>query len=111
MAKLPRLTGATWGVLDTLTAGRDDDPVYGLRVCAEADLGPGTVYPILERLAGLGWVESWWEAEQPSGRPRRRYYRLTGAGRLGVVEARAAQDRRRRRWSAVLPTTPREAAG
>ncbi|MBG0564900.1 PadR family transcriptional regulator [Actinoplanes aureus] len=104
----PRLTQPTLAVLDVLTHASDEDPVYGLRVCDEADLGPGTVYPILERLAEIGWIESWQEAEQPSGRPRRRYYRMTGVGRLQLAEARAARAARRRRWA---PFTPKVESG
>ena len=98
-----RLTGATIAVLDVLLGARDDDPVWGPRVCQDADLGPGTVYPILERLASLGWVESWWEDEQPSGRPRRRFFRLTGEGRAAVAAAYAARSARRRRWAPAAP--------
>jgi DNA-binding PadR family transcriptional regulator len=92
------LTGATVAVLDVLLTAGAADPVWGLRICRDADLGPGTVYPILERLAELGWVRSWWEDEQPSGRPRRRFFELTGTGRAGVAEAYAARAARRRRW-------------
>lgn len=45
-------------------------------------LPSGTVFPILARLEGLGWLESGWEHLAPSvaGGSRRRYYRLTRAG-------------------------------
>lgn len=96
--KRPRMTQPTRAVLAVLSAASEDDPVFGLRICDDADLGPGTVYPILERLAELGWVESRWETDQPSRRPRRRYYWLTGAGRVESAEALAA---RRRRWAGI----------
>jgi DNA-binding PadR family transcriptional regulator len=102
----PRLTKSTIAVIDVLMRATDDDPVWGLRICERADLGSGTVYPILDRLAELGWIESQWEAEQPSGRPRRRYYRLTGAGRLEYAAARAARDARRG-WRAIVPSSAR----
>jgi DNA-binding PadR family transcriptional regulator len=62
-----------------------DDPTaerYGLEIAAEAELKSGSLYPILARLEELGWVESRWEEVDPvaAGRPRRRYYRLTGSG-------------------------------
>ena len=98
MTTPPRLTKATLAVIDVLAVATDDDPTWGLRICEEADLGPGTVYPILERLAEVGWLTSYWEAEQPSGRPRRRYYELTGAGRTESAAAKAARESRRRRW-------------
>jgi PadR family transcriptional regulator PadR len=109
MVKPPRLTQATMGVLDVLAASTDDDPAYGFRICAAADLGPGTVYPILERLVTLGWLKSWPETGQPSGRPARRFYSLTGTGRLGVAEAHAVRERRRTRWASLL--TPRRSTG
>jgi PadR family transcriptional regulator len=56
--------------------------IYGLQICEAAGLPSGTIHPILARLEGFGWLESWWEDIDPAeqGRPRRRYYRLTQAG-------------------------------
>jgi PadR family transcriptional regulator PadR len=55
---------------------------YGLELARRADLKTGTVYPILARLEGIGWLDSEWEEVDPSkeGRPRRRLYRLSGEG-------------------------------
>jgi hypothetical protein len=60
-------------------------------------LKPGTVYPILIRLAERGMVEAGWEQDPPRGRPPRHLYRLspTGTGswaELGVG-AQAVTDR------------------
>jgi len=104
--KWPRLTQPLRAVLEALAAASADEPVYGFRLCDLTDLGSGTVYPILERLAELGWVDSTWEQGQPSGRPRRRYYRLTGLGRTEWAEARAAREARRRRWTGLVPSPP-----
>ena len=52
----------------------------------------GMLYPVLHRLERLGCIEARWEAS-PSGR-RRRYYRITEAGRAHL----AAQ---RRQWQVV----------
>jgi len=73
-----------------------EDPareMYGLEVCAAAGLPSGTIHPILGRLEGIGWLESWWEGADPheQGRPRRRYYRLT---QDGAALARDALARR-----------------
>ena len=56
--------------------------MYGLEICAAAELPSGTIHPILARLEQVGWLESHWEDVDPSekGRPRRRYYRLTSDG-------------------------------
>jgi DNA-binding PadR family transcriptional regulator len=79
------------GVLNALLASTEEKPAWGLSICADADLGPGTVYPILERLTEHGWAASWEETEPHPGRPARRYYRLTDDGRartLAALEAR-----------------------
>ena len=55
----------------------------------------GMLYPVLHRLERLGHVEARWEVAQ-SGR-RRRYYRITPAGRAHLAEAR-------RQWQAVDAT-------
>ncbi len=62
-----------------------EDPTgeyYGLDLVRRTRLKPGSLYPILARLEGYGWVTSRWEEldEREAGRPRRRYYRLTPSG-------------------------------
>jgi PadR family transcriptional regulator PadR len=75
------MTIPTLRVLAALLA----DPLgehYGLALCRAAGLPRGTVYPILARLEGAGWLVGAWEDidERAEGRRRRRYYRLTGDG-------------------------------
>jgi PadR family transcriptional regulator len=55
---------------------------YGLDLMRDTGLASGTLYPVLIRLEGAGWVESRWENLDPAaeGRPPRRYYRLTPDG-------------------------------
>jgi PadR family transcriptional regulator PadR len=79
---------------------------YGLQLCEQTGLPGGTIYPIMARLEQAGWVESSWE--EPSrhvaeGRPRRRYYRLTGegAGQAREALARVRRSGRRLRYSLV----------
>jgi DNA-binding PadR family transcriptional regulator len=55
----------------------------------------GMLYPVLHRLERLGHVEARWEVA-PSGR-RRKYYRITSAGRAQLTEER-------RQWQAVDAT-------
>jgi DNA-binding PadR family transcriptional regulator len=98
----PRLTKPTIAVLEVLLASTDEDPAWGLSICREADLGSGTVYPILDRLEDRGWVTSRTEAEPHPGRPARRYYSLTGQGRQLATSALAARQARQRhvlRWA------------
>jgi DNA-binding MarR family transcriptional regulator len=51
-----RLTQATLAVVDVLMGAGPDDQIWGLRLCEEANLGSGTVYPLLERLEKAGIV-------------------------------------------------------
>jgi PadR family transcriptional regulator, regulatory protein PadR len=94
-----RLTTATLAVLDALfAAARSGEPVWGFKICEQAGLGPGTVYPILDRLQTARWISGYWEADQPAGRPRRRLYEMTAAGRAEVAAAVAAKPRVRVAW-------------
>src|SRR6476661_896485 len=82
----------TVGVLAVLGAllDRPDDELYGLEIVRASGLEPGTIYPILQRLRGAGWVSDRWEDPEPGrieGRPPRRYYRLTMEGRARAVHA------------------------
>ncbi|GAA0956955.1 PadR family transcriptional regulator [Virgisporangium aurantiacum] len=59
---------------------------YGYELCRELGLKPGSLYPILMRLADRGLLEASWDTEVPSGRPPRHLYRLTGSGRALATE-------------------------
>jgi PadR family transcriptional regulator PadR len=73
-------------ILAALWQGR----LYGLEILRHLETNSdmivveGTVYPLLSRLRGLGFVESEW-VESEFGHPRK-YYRLTAAGRQRAVE-------------------------
>jgi PadR family transcriptional regulator PadR len=59
-----------------------EDPAgehYGFEIAKATGLKSGTLYPIMARLEEAGWVTSGWElpTDVSSGRPRRRYYRLS----------------------------------
>ncbi|MER5298942.1 helix-turn-helix transcriptional regulator [Streptomyces lasiicapitis] len=90
-----RLTKPTIAVLEALLASTDDTPAWGLSICRDADLGSGTVYPILDRLEERKWITSWNETGQHPGRPARRYYELTGLGREQASAALEARKARR----------------
>lgn len=71
---------------------------YGLDLALDAGLEPGTIYPILVAFEGAGWLSSREEDDADAhaeGRPRRRYYRLTGAGVTAAREALTASGKRR----------------
>jgi DNA-binding PadR family transcriptional regulator len=98
----PRLTKPTIAVLEVLLASTDEAPAWGLSICRDADLGSGTVYPILDRLEERGWVSSRAESEPHPGRPPRRYYELTNTGRslaVSALAARRARQQRTLRWA------------
>lgn len=91
MKPSPRMTLQMQLVLHALLADPGAER-YGLQLCAETGLPSGTIYPIVARLEQVGWVESNWEdpaRHVAEGRPRRRYYRLTGEGALQARDALA----------------------
>jgi DNA-binding PadR family transcriptional regulator len=53
---------------------------YGYDLCAQIGIQPGSMYPILMRLADRGLLDTDWETERVPGRPPRHLYRLTRAG-------------------------------
>lgn len=59
--------------------------------------GP-TVYGVLDRLEGIGWISGRWEEENPEpGKPRRRLYSITPTGVVGareILHQRRPQARR-----------------
>jgi PadR family transcriptional regulator len=69
-----------------------EDVTYGFDVMDHTGLPSGTVYPILARMERRGLVASSWEEprlHRDSGRPARKYYRLTRAGRTALEDAMA----------------------
>jgi DNA-binding PadR family transcriptional regulator len=76
-----RVTGALLKVLRAFLE-RPATESYGLELSRMTGLKSGTLYPILDRLEKIRWVESRWEDIDPvaHGRPRRRFYRLTAQG-------------------------------
>jgi len=95
------MTSATRLVLGMFLRARLEDAsteLYGVEICTEADLGPGTVYPILARLSEIGWLEERLEAaeEGDKNRPRRNYYRLTDGGAIAAQAALASAQKSRR---------------
>jgi len=75
--------------LAVLTALAEDGAEwrYGLEIAAATGLKSGSLYPILQRLAERGLLESRWQEPDRPGRPPRHAYRLTSSGRLAFEEA------------------------
>src|SRR5688572_23026094 len=84
----PPLSAPVLHVLLALVEGKRHG--YGIAQEAERQSGgtlrmvPATLYTTLQRLLDLGWIAT---AETPAGvDERRRYYRLTGAGRTALEQ-------------------------
>ncbi|MFG1947171.1 PadR family transcriptional regulator [Nonomuraea sp. NPDC048826] len=94
------MTSTTRSVLETLRAAASRDaPTYGLEICRETGLGPGTVYPILRRLERNGLVRAYWEDDTPDSHgPRRRMYKLTGEGLALAAETQRSRTALRPGW-------------
>lgn len=77
----PRLSLPALKVLNALLEAPRGG-LAGSQIGRTTRVASGTLYPILARFERAGWVESRWEDLDPreAGRPRRRYYSLTGLG-------------------------------
>lgn len=113
MQPLTRVTPATIDVLDALL--EHPDGCWGLLAIKRSGRPAGTVYPVLERLERLGWVDSHWEDANDRSGPRRRYYRLTEDGAAAAAAAvgdfRARRAERSRRHPAAAPGRPLRVPG
>src|SRR5277367_5896082 len=107
MATRIRTSKQTLALLAAL-AEKPSDWHYGYALSRETELQSGTLYPILMRLEERGWLETQWEAMEPSvekrgGHPPRHMYRLTARGRAAAVEAlSAAQGKAKSRSASAL---------
>ncbi len=81
----PQMTSHTFKVLSLLMARANQS---GAEIGKATKLPTGTLYPLLLRLEKAGWLSSEWEVGDPTalGRPRRRFYKVTG---VGAAHARA----------------------
>ena len=78
-----KLTVPMLRVLDLLLSEPNRKDWFALQICRSTKLGSGTVVQIMFRLDRWGWVESRWEdigEAHHAGRPRRKFYRVTGTG-------------------------------
>ncbi|WP_326718088.1 MULTISPECIES: helix-turn-helix transcriptional regulator [unclassified Streptomyces] len=103
-----RFTKALMDVARALIDHHVVDPaseIYGLELAQETGYGAGTVYPILRRLEGAGWLLSREEAAgmlRSNPRPPRVYYRINPE-HLGAIRQRLAEvDARRRMFGSSV---------
>lgn len=86
---MPRPSRITEPLLDVaeclLRAFEEGGAVHGWDLVKQTRRSGPTVYGILGRLGGCGWIVGYWEELRPEvSRPRRRFYRLTAEGGVGV---------------------------
>jgi PadR family transcriptional regulator PadR len=55
---------------------------WGYDLSKKSGVKPGSLYPILQRMLDENWLSAGWQDpnEAATGRPRRRYYKLTAEG-------------------------------
>jgi PadR family transcriptional regulator, regulatory protein PadR len=88
MTQTVRLSGPTLKVLKLLLESPTESR-SGADISRATKIGQGTVYPLLARLELVGWLSSEWEIVDPAieGRPRRRFYNLSGVGQSNALKA------------------------
>jgi DNA-binding PadR family transcriptional regulator len=88
MATPVRLSQPTLKVLKFFLQ-KPRDQHSGGEISKLTGIGSGTLYPILARLEAARWFTSEWEDINPrvEGRPRRRFYKLTGLGQTNARNA------------------------
>jgi PadR family transcriptional regulator, regulatory protein PadR len=82
----PSLSHAATAVLQTVAQGYQ----HGFDIIRVTGLPSGTVYPALRRLEEARQLISAWEearVAQDAGRPARKYYDITPAGRVALAGA------------------------
>jgi PadR family transcriptional regulator PadR len=86
--KQPRLTLASLKVLRVFLENPNQQ-LAGVEIQKLSGVATGTLYPIVLRFESAGWLNSKWEDIDPkeAGRPRRRFYWLTGDGFARATEA------------------------
>jgi DNA-binding PadR family transcriptional regulator len=79
MPRAPNVSAQTRAVLAVFSA-QPGAWRYGYDLSRETGVKPGTLYPMLIRLAEHGLLESEWRPSLKPGRPQRHAYRLTETG-------------------------------
>jgi DNA-binding PadR family transcriptional regulator len=79
---MPRVANSSPQTCQLLAAllARAHDWRHGYDLSKETGLKSGTLYPLLIRLEGDGWLQTHWEEPPMHGRPARHLYRLTPRG-------------------------------
>jgi DNA-binding PadR family transcriptional regulator len=82
MSGIERVTRPTLDVLEVLLkAHQNGRDIHGWEIKKATRRSGPTIYGVFDRLEDAGLIEGHWEHQGSSAKgPRRRYYRLTGAG-------------------------------
>jgi DNA-binding PadR family transcriptional regulator len=104
---MPRPTENVVAIFSTMLE-RPRRSWYGLELAKHTEIGSATIYAAMTRLERAGLLEATWEAIDPVelGRPRRRLYKLTGAGeRVGraMVANYKPRVRQHKDWAGWQP--------
>jgi DNA-binding PadR family transcriptional regulator len=103
MPGIERVTGPTVKVFDVLLqAHHDGRDIHGWEIKKATRLAGPTVYGVIDRAEDAGLIEGRWE--QPDKGPRRRYYRLTGAGVTTATALLAGRRDQRTRPGIRVPS-------
>lgn len=104
MTSIERVTEPTLDVLDVLLqAHRDRREIHGWEIKKQTRRSGPTVYGVIDRLEDARLIEGRWE--QLDKGPRRRYYRLTGAG-VTTASRMIAERRGQRTRARARPPKP-----
>jgi DNA-binding PadR family transcriptional regulator len=106
VAGIERVTDPTLDVLEVLLrAHQDGRDVHGWEIKKATRRSGPTVYGVIDRLEDARLIEGHWEHQDSADKgPRRRFYRLTGAG---VATASKLIAERRPRPRAKIPARAR----
>lgn len=106
MAGIERITEPTLDVLEVLLqAHQDGRDIHGWEIKKATRRSGPTVYGVIDRLEDARLIAGHWEHQDSSDKgPRRRYYRLTGAG---VATASKLIAERRQRSGAKVQAPKR----
>jgi PadR family transcriptional regulator PadR len=111
MSANQRITKQTEQILEFLSSDPTTE-VVSSDIERATGIKKGTVYPAVARMARFGWLEWRWEDVDPKviGRPRKRFYRLTGEGERAaqqIASEAVARERARARKRMRANPSPR----
>jgi PadR family transcriptional regulator, regulatory protein PadR len=68
---------------------------WGYDLWKRSGVRSGALYPVLRRMLEEGWLTDGWEQPGQNGRPARRYYELTDAGKAAMTDLLATERTQR----------------